>query len=174
MKSSYKIWQKLFLFCLGLFLGTTFCMKWIEAGFWENGKLFTIIGLEISYPKERIISILSGLDSHVKTILRYHLAFDFVFMAGAYTGIAALCMMAREKKAGTAMAKVFIVLALLQLVAWACDIYENICLLKWIENPSSVEDITVYHIVVIAKWTIALAGALLAIPIAIRKSKNPV
>ena len=172
MKSGYKIWQKLFLFCLGLFLGTAFCMKWMEAGFLHNGRLFTIIGLEISYPKERIISILSGLDSHVKTTLRYHLAFDFVFMAGAYAGIAALCMMAREKKAGTAMAKVFGILALLQLVAWACDIYENICLLKWIENPAMVDNITAYHVVVAAKWIIALIGTILAIPIAIRKSRK--
>ncbi len=40
---------------------------------------------------------MTGLDDHVRTILGYHLHFDFVFMPGVFPGIAALCMMAGEK-----------------------------------------------------------------------------
>ncbi len=61
MDTGYKNLQKLFLFCLGLFAGTAFCMKWMESDFVHNGSLFTIIGLEISYSKEKIISILSWI-----------------------------------------------------------------------------------------------------------------
>lgn len=171
MDSGYKNLQKLFLCCLGLFIGTAFCMKWMEPGFIHNGSLFTIIGLEISYPKEKVVSILSGLHGHVKTILRYHLVFDFAFMAGVYTGIAALCLMAREKATNLTLKQFLLLLALLQLVAWGCDIYENICLLRWIKTPSIGNEFGVYHLAVAAKWIIALSAALLAIPLAIRRKK---
>ena len=171
MDSGYKNLQKLFLFCLGLFIGTAFCMKWMEADFLYNGSQFTIIGLEISYPKEQVISILSGLDEKVKTILRYHLSLDFAFMAGVYPGIAVLCLMAREKSASNIVKRILLLFALLQLVAWGCDIYENLCLLKWIKNPSIGEDFKIYHVAVAAKWIVALIAALLAIPLAIRKRR---
>jgi len=80
--------------------------------------------------------------------------------------------MAGKKIAGTAMAKVLMLLAILQLLAWACDIYENLCLLKWISNSSAVDDLLVYHSLVATKWIIALTGALVAIPIVLRKSRK--
>ena len=163
MSLTYKKWQKLFLFCLGIFIAAAFCMKWMENDLRQNGSLFTIIGLEITYPKERVISILSGLDEHVKTILRYHLSFDFVFMAGVYPGIAALCVMAREKIFNETLKKFLIALAALQLFGWCLDIYENVCLLKWIKNPVIESGFIFYHLIVYAKWIIALTGALTAI-----------
>jgi hypothetical protein len=169
MSSNYKLWQKLFLFCLGLFAGTAFCMKWMEGDFVQNGQKFTIIGLEISYSKEKLATILAGLDEHVKTILRYHLSFDFAFMAGVYPGIAALCMMARGKMAGAGIRKILLAFAILQMLAWGCDIFENYCLLKWIKDPVIGDDFSLYHYVVSAKWIIVLTGALFAIPLALRK-----
>jgi len=171
MTNNYKLWQKLFLFSFGLFAGTAFCMKWMEGDFLQNGQKFTIIGLEISYPKEQVASILAGLDDHVKTILRYHLSFDFAFMAGVYPGIAALCMMARHKLTSAGIRKFLLALALLQMLAWACDIFENYCLLKWLNDPVTGIDFNFYHLVVSAKWIIALTGALFAIPLAMRKRK---
>jgi hypothetical protein len=111
------------------------------------------------------------LDGQVKTIVRYHLAFDFAFMAGVYPGIATLCLMAREKSVSSILKKVLLVLALLQLVAWGCDVYENLCLLKWIKKPAIGNEFEMYHVVVTAKWIIALSAALLAIPLAIRRKK---
>ena len=171
MNTNYKQWQKLFLWCFGLFAGTAFCMKWMESDFLQNGQLFTIIGLEISYSKEKIVSILSGLDEHVKTILRYHLNFDFAFMAAVYPGIAALCMMAREKSPGLFLKKILLAFAALQLVAWGCDIAENCYLMKWIKSPVIGNEFGIYHIIVWVKWIIALTGAIIAIPLALRKRK---
>ncbi len=168
---NHKLWQRLFLFSLGLFAGTAFCMKWMEGDFLQNGQKFTIIGLEISYPKEKVAAILAGLDEHVKMILRYHLSFDFAFMAGVYPGIAALCMMARGKLAAAGIRKILLAFALLQMVAWGCDIFENCSLLNWIKNPAIGDEFSFYHYIVYAKWIIALAGALLAIPLAMRKRK---
>lgn len=171
MSTNFKRWQKLFLFCLGLFGGTAFCMKWMEGDFWQNGQKFTIIGLEISDSKEKVSAILSGLDGHVKAILRYHLSFDFAFMAGVYPGIAALCMMAREKSANSVLHKILFVVAALQTIAWGCDIAENCYLFKWIKNPFISNEFEMYHFIVATKWIIALAGVLLAIPFVVRKSK---
>lgn len=169
MNYNYKFWQRIFLLPLGLFIGAAFCMKWMEGDFLQNGQKFTIIGLEISYPKEKVAAILAGLNEHVKTIVRYHLSFDFAFMAGVYPGIAALCMMARGKLAGAGIRKILLAFAVLQIVAWGCDIFENYFLLKWIKNPVIGNEFSFYHFIVSAKWIIALAGALLAIPLAVRK-----
>ncbi len=169
MNNNYNLWRKIFLFSLGLFAGTAFCMKWMEGDFILNGQKFTVIGLEISYTKEKVVGILAGIDDHVKMILRYHLSFDFVFMAGVYPGIAALCMMARNKSAGSVIKKILLVFALSQIAAWASDIYENYCLLKWVNNPAIGDEFSFYHSIVSAKWIIALAGALFAIPLAIKR-----
>lgn len=172
MNNSYKLWRRLFLFSLGLFAAAAFCMKWMEGDFIQNGQKFTIIGLELTYTKERVAGIFAGLDEHVRTILRYHLSFDFAFMAGVYPGIAALCMLARGKLAGAGIRKILLVFAALQLVAWGCDIFENLSLLKWIKNPSIGDEFSFYHFVVSAKWIIALTGALLAVPFAFRKRNS--
>jgi hypothetical protein len=143
----------------------------MEGDFMQSGQKFTIIGLEICYTKEKVAAILAGLDEHVKTILRYNLSFDFAFMAGVYPGIAALCMMARNKSTGAVIRKILLAFAFLQIVAWGCDIYENCCLLKWIDSPVIGNEFGMYHLIVYLKWFIALAGALIAIPLALRKRK---
>lgn len=171
MSTNYKGWQRLFLFCFGLFAGTAFCMKWMEGDFIQNGQLFTIIGLEISYSKEKVLAILSGLDEPIRVILRYHLYFDFAFMLGVYPGIAALCMMAREKSGSNIARKILLSLALLQVVAFGCDIAENSYLLKWIKNPVIGNEFGLYHFIVAAKWMIALLAALIAIPMVCTKRK---
>lgn len=171
MNSDYNRWKKLFLCCLGLFAGTAFCMKWMESDLVQNGQTFTIIGLEISYPKEKVVAILAGLDEHVKTILRYHLSFDFVFMAGVYPGIAALCLMARNKLHGHAIRNFLLTIAIFQAIAWGCDIFENMCLLKWIKEPVITSGFDTYHLLVAVKWIIALAGAFIAIPLVLIKRK---
>ncbi len=168
---SYKGWKQLFLICLGLFAGTAFCMKWMEADFIYKGSTFTIIGLEISYPEEKVREILSGLDYRVRTILSYHLYFDFAFMAGVYPGIAALCMMARDKVRNKVVKRLLLMLACLQVLALGCDIAENSYLLTWLNKPVNGNEFKFYHIVVFSKWAIALAGALLAIPLAILRRK---
>lgn len=172
MSTTGQKWQKLFLFSLGLFVAAAFCMKWMENDFVQGTRKFTIIGLELFYSKEKVSVVLAGLDEHVKTILRYHLSFDFVFMAGAYPGIAALCMIGRKKSVSGILKKILFVLAILQVLAWGCDIFENLCLLKWINNPAIGSDFSFYHLIVAAKWIMALMGALVAIPFALRSRRR--
>ena len=172
MNLNYQRWKKLFLFSLGLAVSSSFCMKWIENGFWFQDEKFSILGLELFYPKEKIMTILSGIDGHVKTILRYHLTFDFAFMAGVYPGIAALCMMAREKVMSISLKRILFMFAALQLLAWGCDVAENSFLFKWIRHPQIENEFSLYHVIVCTKWALAIVAALFAIPLALRRSKK--
>lgn len=176
MKNSLYRWNRLFLFCLGLFLGASFAMKWMENDLIYKGRNISVLGLEMYYPKERIIEIFSNIDDKVKTILSYHLSFDFIFMAGCFPGIACLCMMAREKVQLKGIKKLLIIVAFFQLLAWSFDIIENYFLLKWLKVPTIGDEFSFYHFVVYSKWAIALFGAFLAIEILVTsmfKKKNP-
>ena len=165
MNHEYIRWKKLFLFCLGIAIASAFCMKWMENDLWVENERFTIIGLEIYYTKEKVIAIFSSINDHVKTILRYHLTFDFAFMAGVYPGIAALCMMARAKRKSAILKRTLFIAALLQLIAWACDVAENYFLFKWLIQKQIGEEFLFYHIIVFFKWFIALTGAFISIPL---------
>lgn len=175
MNKNATRWDKLFLFALGLFIAGAFAMKWMEPDLIYNNDKISIFGLELLYPKEKIVEILSGISDKVKTILGYHLSFDFIFMAGCYPGIASLCMMAMYKVKITGFKKFLFVLACLQLFAWAFDIIENFYLLKWLNKPVIDDDFGFYHAVVYSKWIIALTAALIALTILVSsmfKKKN--
>ena len=119
--------------------------------------------MELFYPKEKIVEIFSGINDKVKTILGYHLTFDFVFMAGVYPGIACLCMMAAGRLKKKWLTRFLIFLAMLQVAAWVFDIIENYNLLTWLQTPSIGDEFAFYHRVVYGKWIIALSGALIAL-----------
>ena len=114
---------------------------------------------------------MSGLDEHVKTILRYHLSFDFAFMAGAYPGIAALCMMAREKTGSSILKKILVVLAALQLAAWYFDITENLYHLRWVKTSTIENNFGQFHFIAVCKWIISIMGAFIAIPFVLKHKK---
>ena len=140
-------------------------MKWMENDLLFNNEKISIFGLELFYAKEKIVEIFSGINDKVKTILGYHLIFDFIFMAGCYPGIACLCMMAREKVKSKNLKMILFLLASLQLAAWAFDITENYYLLKWLKSPVIGDGFGFYHVIVYGKWIIALTGVLFAIVI---------
>ena len=165
MRTDYLRWKNLFLFGLGLAMASAFCMKWMESDLYVANEKFTILGLELFYTAQKNAAIFSGLDDHVKTILRYHLVFDFVFMAGVFPVIASLCMMARAKKTSQVLKNILSFAAILQLIAWGFDIIENYFLLKWIDHPLIGSEFLFYHIVVITKWVIALSGTIISIPL---------
>lgn len=169
MKVSPKHWKLLFFFGLGLTVGAAFCMKWMEADFVIVQEKFTILGLELFYSKEKVENIISSLDDRVKTILRYHLYFDFAFMAGIYPAIASLGMMVKEKLVSPRFRKIIVNIAALQLIACIADIVENYYLLSWIAKPVIGSEFGWYHFIVWIKWIIALAGVLVFVPLSLKK-----
>ena len=163
MKSYFVNWNRLFLFCLGLAIASSFSMKWMEPDFIYNNNPVSILGLELFYTKEKIMEIFSGINDKVKTIIGYHLYFDFAFMAGVYPGIVCICMLAAKRVKRKWLMRILVVFAFLQFFAWIFDIIENYHLLKWLKNPVIGNEFGFYHVVVYSKWSIALAGAGLAI-----------
>jgi hypothetical protein len=161
--SSYNRWSKLFLFCIGMAIATTFIMEWLATDFWIGDQKFSIIGLELCYSKDKIITILSGIKPPAKMALYYQLVFDFAFMAGVYPAIASFCMMTREKIGRNGLRNLLFGLAMIQPVAWVFDIIENSYLLNWVEKPVIGDEFMMYHNIVAAKWIIVIAGALTAI-----------
>jgi hypothetical protein len=170
MNDNNKKWKAIFLFCAGITIGTSFCMKWLENDFVSDGHKFTIIGLEIFYSKQQVFDFVTGIDPSVQRLLKFHLTFDFVFMAGIYPGIAALCMRSRNKLRSISWKNFFLLLAILQLFAWTFDIAENIFLLKWLYTPSLISKFLLYHIVVASKWILALAGLISSLFVVFRRT----
>jgi len=167
----YNRWLKLFLFCLGVAMATTFIMEWLAEDFWLADEKFSIIGLELSYSKTKVITILSQLKEPAKIALNYQLIFDFAFMAGVYPGIASLCMMIREKIDKKGLKNLLFGLAMLQPLAWVFDIIENCYLLNWVDKPEIGDEFMMYHNIVAAKWIIALTGVLSAIIVMLLKKQ---
>ena len=175
MSANVFSWKKLFFFCLGLFVASMFCMKWIESEFISSGKIFTIIDLELKLGKQELSTLLAGLDDKTRTIVSYHLHFDFLFMAGVFPGLVSICMMTRERTANKLVQSLLILFAFLQIFAWGFDVYENLHLIKWLKYPSTVEGIDFFHLLVQLKFLFAF-GALLVSLIAFlffrKKSTN--
>jgi hypothetical protein len=174
MKLRILNWRSLLTISLGIIIGSAFCMKWMESDFLSEGKPFTIIGLELFYTKEKVVQILSGLDEKVKTILGYHLYFDFIFMAGVYPGVASLCIMAAQKLKKSVLKKWLIILGILQMAAWIFDILENYFLIKWLKNPIIESGFTQYHIFVTLKWIIVLTGLIFGVFFMLKKSSKTI
>jgi len=156
-------WDRLLLFCSGLSLAAAFIMKWIEPDLLYQNQPVSILDLEIFYPSGQLLSVLTGMDEKVKLILKYHLEFDFVFMAGIFPGIASLCMMAAEKHKAKRVQWLLFVLAALQPAAWLFDITENWFLLHWLWHPVIGREFGIYRMVVYSKWLIALTGLFTAL-----------
>jgi hypothetical protein len=139
-------------------------MEWLASDFWVNDQKFSILGLEIFYSKKEVLEVLTQIKQPAKIALNYQLVFDFVFMTGVYPAIASLCMMAREKNVRNVVWRnILFALAILQPVAWAFDIAENIFLLSWMDKPDIGEEFGTYHNMVATKWLIALAGGITGI-----------
>jgi hypothetical protein len=144
-------------------------MQWLATDFWLGDKNFSILGLELFYSKKHVIEVLTQIKEPARIALHYQLIFDFAFMTGIYPGIASFCMLVRENMRNPVYRNLLFALAMIQPVAWAFDITENIFLLSWLDKPEIGDEFGMYHNIVAAKWLIALAGALCAIVLGIAK-----
>ena len=163
MRSFHSQWRGLFLFSLGIAISTTFIMQWLATDFWLDDRTFSILGLELFYSKKEVIKVLTEIKQPARIALNYQLVFDFAFMTGIYPAIASSCMLVRENMINPVYRNFLFALAVVQPVAWAFDITENIFLLGWMDKPQIGDECGMYHNIVTAKWLIALAGALGAI-----------
>jgi hypothetical protein len=152
---------KLLLFCLGLFVASTFCMKWIEKDMARDAPALNVMKLELTYSQPELAAVLATADPVQKDKLHAVLCFDFMFMAGCFPGIALLCLLARRHVKAKFLKGMLVAGALAQAFAWGFDIYENTSLLSWLQDPVNSERFRIYRLLVQLKWILALAGVLL-------------
>lgn len=166
------------LFCIafGAMLFLTFIMSLQSVHFYTNDVIlrkFSIMELELPSTPTELVNCIKGLyklpDTQSKKAvkaLRGQLYIDFLFMPFAYGSIVLLCMQVSHKMNLTFGINVFMIFAFLQLVAWLCDIIENIYLLRKI-RPDVVESTTVVHKAYLCmeciKWGIALISTICAV-----------
>jgi len=172
MRAAYQRWLKLFLFSFGIAIASSFILQWLAGDFWLGDEKFSILGLELFYPKKQVIDILTQIKQPARIALNYQLIFDFAFMAGVYPAIASLCMMAREKTVKNGARNFLFALAMLQPVAWAFDVTENIYLLSWLDKPEIGDEFSRYHNIVAAKWIIAAMGFFAAMTFLVYRRRN--
>lgn len=134
---------------------------------------FNIMDLQFASTGLEIVNIIKGLyllpaEKSRKAVnaLRGQLYVDFLFMPAVYGGIFLLCMNVANKMSLAVGENFFAALAWLQIVAWFCDIYENIYLLNKIRpDATSTENNThiVFRYIVAVKWGISLFAAICSI-----------
>ena len=133
---------------------------------------FSILDLQLPSSAQELVNLIKGIfdlpdDQSQKTLkaLRRHLYIDFIFMPAAYGSIFLLCYLAAGKMTNLGH-PVFLILAWLQIIAWLCDIIENIYLLKNL-NPGIVLSTPAVHkayqVLEITKFGIALTGVVCSV-----------
>lgn len=133
---------------------------------------FSIMDLELPASAQELANLVRGIfnlpvDQSQKTIkaLKGHLYIDFIYMPATYGSIFLLCYIAAAKMSNLGH-PLFVSLAWLQIIAWLCDITENIYLFKKI-NPSVVPSTPAVHktyqAIEITKFGIALTGAVCSV-----------
>jgi len=141
----------------------------------KYGEKYRLTHIELTN-KDALQDIVSTMPGGVEQSVFKQLNFDYLFMAFCFSGIAVLCFMAR-KRAGdiTAMQKIlrqpqkgkgfikfFTILALLQILTWGLDVWENSKLEKWFANKQVGDDYGMLQVIVTIKFILALAGFITA------------
>lgn len=133
-------------------------------------KKFSMLGLEFAAGRCYIYWVLSrikllpgNLNQTVYKKLRAQLYTDFLFMPGAYIGIAIFCLIAAGIP-GMPAAQLLTVLAYMQPIAWACDIIENIYLFRQVKKPVLPGALLFagYRLLEVLKWGLSGGAFLLA------------
>ena len=161
----------LLCFIFGGVLFLTVIMNRQSAHFYTKDvvlRKFSIMDLQIPSTPAELVNLIKGLyqlppaDSAITVkALRGQLYIDFIFMPFAYGAIAILCVQLSMKMSTPFGKNIFIIFAYLQLIAWLCDIIENIYLLQKIKpgvEPSSPALHKAYLVMECFKWGIALIG----------------
>ncbi|MEP7145200.1 MAG: hypothetical protein ABI707_20105 [Ferruginibacter sp.] len=166
----------LFTIIFGLFLTLTFIMMRQSRNFYTKDvvvRKFTMMELEVPATARELVNLIKGLyllppAQSKKSInaLRAQLKLDFLFMPLAYGSIFLLNWKVAFKMQLQIGHYVFLAFAFLQLVAWICDIIENIYLLGKIEpEPKMTSDKNHknYLRMEAVKWGISLTATVCAV-----------
>ena len=164
-------------FCISfaVMLSVALIMKIQSRNFYTNDvviRKFTMMDLELPASAREIVNLIKGIyllpsKGIQKTLrsLKGQLYADFIFMPAAYGSIFLLCMQVSLKTSSTAH-WILAIIAWLQVMAWLCDIIENIYLLNKIRPDVVVSGNAIhnaYTILEFIKWSIILTGVICSV-----------
>jgi len=131
-------------------------MSFIAGDFYfTDGHHFSILDIELAKSQHELLNMFAAMHADVQESVRHHLHVDYVFMLGCYPFVALVCLAAAKHFSGL-WKKAFTALAFVQILPFAFDITENILLERWLSCASCGLEFSVFRIMVIAKFSIAL------------------
>jgi hypothetical protein len=153
----------LFFICLGVVLLSFMIMNRLGKRFVTmapDNKKFSVFRLEFPGSDAQLSKLVLQMSGETKSAVRAHLFVDYFFMLGAYPAIAILCYKtALVLDNSHPAASIFLlIMASIQVIAFAFDATENIMLLRKLANISSwnEESHERYSKIVFYKFMIAL------------------
>jgi hypothetical protein len=133
---------------------------------------FDIMDLEFPVDADELCLVINGIyripeQDIAKSVraLKTQLIVDFLFMPAAYGTIFLMCRVV-SFYVPDGWHEFFLALGYVQLLAWICDIFENIYLLGHIhpyEKGEKIRFYRLYQFFVYIKWLTALIGAVCAV-----------
>jgi hypothetical protein len=167
-----------FVFLFGGMLAVTFFMMIMGNQFFTKDPIrrnFSIMELEIPATGQELVNIIKGIfdlpveeANRAMRAVRGQLWLDFLFMPLAYGSIAIVCLRVAQKMPLEWLKGIFLVFALLQIIAWICDIVENIYLIIKMKEGTAIRLPSrsihkAYVRMVSLKWLIALIATAMAL-----------
>lgn len=142
-------------------------MKRLERQFkTESGQSFNIMDLELPFDQDHQRSIFGNLSDEMKVVVRYNIYWDFLFMFAIFGFVASLCFGVRRGAVQSCKSQwlgiVLLVIGILQLVALIFDFSEDLFILGWVRSGENSTLPIWFKSMVYAKFTIGLAGFLVA------------
>lgn len=154
---------KAIIICLIVFYLVSIKMVTSSAKFLrKNGEKFSIMDLEFPPSQKFIQQLITDFAKGVKESVIKNLNDDYIFMIAVYLGIALMCFKARDFTHGNW--PIFLTcIGSLQVLPWLFDIYENVQIRKWIDGGEVTNNLGLFKIMVLTKFTIAITGAVLSL-----------
>jgi hypothetical protein len=151
------------IICLIVFYVTSNKMLITSQSFLKtNGDKFSIMDFELPKSKAYVEQLIKDFGDNTKVNVIKSLNDDYVFMIGAYPGIALMCYKAMDYTYKNWLFALTVIAAL-QIIAWIFDIVENIYIRQWIEGVEIRVSLGWFKAMVWSKFVIAITGALLSI-----------
>jgi hypothetical protein len=165
--------KTLFALLLFITLTATALMAWVSKDFkLMDGTHFSIMNIQLAQSGSSLQHMMSSFAPGTKSALLTQLNIDYIFMVGCYPAIAILCLIAIRRvtqisllqkdldrnQSGAFWKNLLMALALMQLIAWGLDVWENAQIEHWLNSINIDSNIGFFKTRVYIKFGLAIAG----------------
>jgi hypothetical protein len=170
--------KTLFALLLFITLAATACMSIVSRDFkLKDGCHFSIMKMELPQSSSSLQLMMTNFAPGTKMALLTQLNIDYIFMVGCYNAIAILCLIAMRRvsqlnslqkdvhntQSGAFWKNILMALAMVQLIAWGLDVWENAQTERWLHSNIIDGDILFFKARVYVKFGLAFAGFFTAV-----------